>query len=192
MTSKFRKLALSLAIAAQVLVAPSAWGAIPRTDRGVDFSKIITPIESLRVITADDVARFIPSSGLEPTGDSGAVATRILDHSISSILQSPELRRSAVGRSVQKVEAVIEPNISFGGAEKGSVKHTVRVKMAAIQSKAQIEYQGYMKAQLSFDVSKERLDLDITQKISDNTDLLVAHQQLANGSTDMVSLRWNF
>jgi hypothetical protein len=190
MKATLSKLALATCIAAQLFTLP-AFSAIPRTDIIFDITKIIEPIASLRTIRSEDIAKFIPSD-MTPSSSGGYVATRILDHSLQTIFKSPELRRSELGRSAQKLESVMETDVSFGGGEKGDVKHSVKFKMKPVQAKAQLDYTGYVNAQLSYQIQDQSMNLEVFEKVASNTDLVLTHNDSHVETRDMLSLRWNW
>lgn len=189
MTNFRKKIAVVTFVISQIASYP-ALCAIPRTDMTIDFTKV-TPIESLRTFTSADVAMVIPSD-MAPSNDTKYVTSHILDHSLRNFFKSPEVRNTPLGRSAQQLENLVEQDISFGGTEKDSVKHVVKFSVKPMESKAQLNYTGFVKAQLSYQVSQQQLNLEVFQTVASATDLVATHSDSPLDRRDVLSLRYQW
>lgn len=152
----------------------------------------IQPVASLRTVTEADVEKIIPHRELA-AGSSGAlVATQILDHSLSSFFNSPEVRNSDFGKTAKEVEQSMEGEAAFGGEEKGSTRHVFKFAMRAAQAKAELEYSGLTNAQLSYIVSQSKMNLEVHEDLSLGTKVVFNHIDSPGDRTDMLSVRWKW
>lgn len=197
----------AIAIVAVQTVASTSWSAIPRGSRSFDFGMFkpaaidfsrglyvafIRPVESMRTTRSEDVSRIIPSN-MAPTNDGGLVATQILDHSLSNWFNSDAVRNSDIGRRAHEVEKKLEGDVSFGGQEPKSIKHSVRFAMRAAQTRAEIEYTGLTTAQVSYSFLQEKTNIEVREPVKPlNTQLVYSHTTSKADRTQMVSFRWDW
>lgn len=156
--------------------------------RGLNL-KSIQPIESLRIMKSEDIALIIPDD-LSPSSDGGQIASQILDHSLSNLFNSDAVKKSDLGRTAQVVEKSMEGDLAFGGETPDSIKHSLKFAMRASQTRAMVEYSGITKAQLSYSISQQRVQLEVEEEMAANTQLVFNHSNTRTDRTDMLSLRW--
>jgi hypothetical protein len=166
----------------------------PLRDFSRDFSRgfnmaTIEPVESLRNIRSSDIGLLIPVNELKPESDGSTIALQILDHSVSNFFKS--MQKSDLGRSVKLVEKSVETEISLGGAEPDSTRHSIKVAMRAAQSKAFIRYSGVTNATVSYRILQSALDLEIREPLPIfKTDLVYNHIATRDDTRDLLSLSW--
>ena len=207
MLSKAKSI-LTLIIVLMQLFGSSALAAIPQGlvgstqsrlvfKRGFDFSRgfdaaTVQPIPSLRSTSREDVSRIIPSN-MSPTSNGTLVATQIIDHSLSNWFNSESVRHSTFGRTATQIEKSMEGDLSFGGKEPKSIKHSLRFSMRATQTRADIEYTGLTNAQITYFILQEKTDFEIREPMPLlNTQLVYNHIAAKNDRVQMVSLRWKW
>lgn len=195
MKAAWNKMAVTVAVIAQLIAAP-ALSAIPRTDYNstIDFASFtrgIQPIESTHVIKSEDVARWIPTN-MQPTDSDGQVASQIFDFGLQNLLKSPQFKNNALVRSAQKMDSLVESDMSFGGDEEGATKHVFKLRMKPTQTLAQLNYEGYISARVNYQIAHEALNVEISEKIGGNTDLVLSHADTRDDRREMLSMRWNF
>jgi hypothetical protein len=156
--------------------------------RGLDLTWI-QPVESMRTVKSEDIARIIPRD-LTPTSDGGQIATRILDHSLSSFFNSPAVRNSDLGKTAHRVERTMEGQAAFGGKTQDSIRHVVKFQMRAFQTQALLEYEGLTNAHLCYQIAGSRMDFEVHEKVAINTRLVYNHITQPGDTSDIVSLRW--
>jgi hypothetical protein len=160
---------------------------------GLDISAI-QPIESMRDVKNEDIAKVIPNDlqPTSPTQGGGEVASKILDHSISNIFNSQAVRNSELGKTAHNVEKSLDSEKSFGGTEASSIHHVVKFQVRAAQTKAQLAYTGLTNAQLSYQVNQSKMDLEVFEKLDTNTKIVYNHVIKPGDRSDLVSLRWTW
>jgi len=184
-----------VAVVIQSVVTP-CWGAIPQHIRRIDFSqrcditKMVQPIESLNIIRHEDVAKIIPQN-MAPSDNGGTVASQILDFSLQNLFRSSAFANTDLGRSAKRVEQVMESDLQVGG-ENGTTKHVFKVKMKPVQTQAQINYEGFMRAQMSYQIAREEFQVEVSERLTASADVVLSHLGSRGERQDMLSLRLRF
>lgn len=164
--------------------------------RAIDFSRgidatCIQPVESIHT-TQEDIARIIPNN-MSPTNSEGLVATQILDHSLSNWFNSEAVKRSTIGRTAKQIERTMESDLSFGGEQPESIKHSVKFSMRAAQTRADLEYSGLTKAQITYFIAQARTNIEIREDVAlIGTELVYNHVSSPEDTRQTVSMRWNW
>lgn len=188
----WNKFAIAAALISQLAAAP-CFSSIPRDGNGdwySDWSRVIEPVESVRVIKPNDVAMWIPTN-MQPTGSGSQVASQIFDFGMSNLMKSPEFKNNSVVRSAQSLESVMASDLSLGG-EDGDTKHVFKFRMKPAQTSAQLGYQGFITARLNYHIGQESLNVEISEKVVGDTDLVLSHADTRDDRREMLSMRWNF
>lgn len=190
----WNKLAVAASLVSQLVALP-CMSAIPRTTDWsiyyIDVTRVIQPIESTQTIKSEDVAKWIPTN-MQASDDGGAVAAKIVDFSIQNMMKSPEFKNNAFVRSAQKMESAMASDVSFGGSAEGETKHVIKFQMKPTQTLAQLNYQGFVTARVNYQISHETLNVEISEKIIGDTDLVLSHADTRDDRREMLSMRWNF
>lgn len=166
--------------------------------RRIDFSRgidatTIQPVESLRTLRTEDISKIIPAKNLTPTNDGGLVATQILDHSLSNWFNSDAVRNSSLGRTAHQLEEKMEGDLSFGGAQPDSVQHSFKFSMKATQTRADLEYKGITKAQVTYFIAQSATNVEIREDIDFlGTELVFNHITSPDDTRRTVSVRWDW
>ncbi len=80
------------------------------------------------------------------------VLQRILDRTSARILKSEYFQKTRLGKTANNVKEKMETKMEF--QDEKSVKHSFDFKLAAFQGQAFIQYSGYTKAQLRYDMNR--------------------------------------
>ncbi len=160
-----------------------------------DFSKgfnitAIEPISAMTSVTSDDISKIIPAHALVANAQ-GDVAGQIIDHSVSNFFNSDRVRNSPVGRTAHQIEKSMEGDLSFGGSQPASVKHSLKFAMRATQTRAQVEYSGYTTAQVTYSIVHEEMNVEVREPVKAlNTQLVFNHIASKTDRTQIMSFRW--
>lgn len=138
-----------------------------------------------------DVAKFVPMN-LTPTENSGLVFSKIADHSMQSLMNSPEFKNTRFGQTASTVEHSLKQEVVFGGQEENGVKHKINFQVQAFQAAATIDYTGYTNARLTYQASTADLGLEVYKKLNSKRDLVLSHNMRPDQRLSQVSVRWNF
>ena len=80
------------------------------------------------------------------------VLQRIMDRTSARLLKSEFFRKSKFGKSANSVKEQMETNLEF--KDEKNITHNFDFKLAAFQGQAFIQYSGFTKAQLRYDMSR--------------------------------------
>jgi hypothetical protein len=164
---------------------------------GFDFSKgfdiaSVRPVQSLRETRSEDISKIIPAD-MTPTTNGSLVATQILDHSLSNWFNSEAVRSSSIGHTAHRIEKSMEGDLSFGGTQPESTKHSLKFSMKATQTRADVEYTGLTTAQVTYFVLQEKTNIEIREPVRAlNTQVVYNDIASKEDRTQMVSLRWQW
>lgn len=82
--------------------------------------------------------------------DDSFVFKRFLDRSVSRLMKSDYFKKSSVGQTAEAVKKNTETDMAFG--QPGQIQHKFEFKVAAFQRQAFIQYSGFTKVQLRYDM----------------------------------------
>ena len=157
--------------------------------RGFDASTI-EPVRPYNEVDSSDISKMIPQD-MQATSDGGQVAARIADRSMNSLMDSPLMKSSDIGRAAKSVEHSMQADMSVGGTEPDSVKHSFHFDVQAAQTKAQLKYEGITHANLTYQVSGQTLNFEVREPMKMmKTDLVYNHVDTWNDRRDTLSVRW--
>jgi hypothetical protein len=154
----------------------------------IDMSKV-EPVESLTIINQADIAKMIPVEKMQASNDTGAVASQILDRSLSSFFDSDAVRHSDMGKTAHQVEDSMQTNVNFGS---GEIKHSFKFKVEASQTRAQMDYSGLTNAQVSYQAAQRQFNVEMYENLSARSKIVFDHTDLPNDTREVVSLRWTW
>lgn len=135
-----------------------------------------------------DTARMIPMNMI-PSSNSAAVFAQIFDRSASYISTTERFRNSSFGKTALQVEQTMKQEVIVGN--ESGIEHKLNFNIQAMQTCAQVQYSGLMRAAVKYTVSSSTLGLEVAEKIFDNKDLVLS-QSYGSERISEVSLRWNF
>ncbi len=159
---------------------------------GIDASSI-QPVESPRALRTEDISKIIPANDLQPTNDGGLVATKILSHSLANWLNSEAVRNSSIGQAAHQLDEKLEGDLSFKGNEPNAIRHSLKFSMKAAQTRADLEYTGITKAQVSYFIAQATTNVEIREEIEFlGSEFVFNHHTSPTDTRRTVSLRWNW
>lgn len=162
--------------------------AIPPRQVQIEVDKIV-PVKPAENVTSESVAVMLPTS-MEPTSNSEAVGSEIMDHNLKNLMQGKYIRNSEILRSAQKVQEVMQPKVTFGNPEEGGVQHSVNMEYEAFQKVAKLKYEGYLKSDIIYESAEENLNVSIFENLSPTTQVSVEHSSKEDLS--YLKINWNW
>lgn len=138
-----------------------------------------------------DASKFIPLD-MQPCHDSSLVFARMADKSMQTMFNSVEFRQSSLGAATVAVEESLKTEVSVKKASPSSIEHKVRFDVQAFQSLAQIRYSGYANAAVKYFVGNEKLSLELSEKMSSRSDLILSHSIESSNRLSQVIMQWSF
>lgn len=156
-----------------------------------DYSNI-PMIRSLTEMNQRDIAAIIPMSSLQGSDSDGALASKIITHSLNSFFRSETIQNTGVGRAAASVERAMDTNVAMGGLDEGTV-HTVNFKMKATDARAILAYDGFIDSQISYQVGHDHeLKVSMFQKLNSQAKLVFDSIAKSDDTIQKVSLNLSF
>lgn len=157
--------------------------------RGMDVSKI-TPVNSLREFTSEDVGHIIPTD-MASGATSATLTSRILDQSVKNVLASNAVKRSPFGQTATDVQKAMQTNISVASRAPNSIHHEIKFALRPVQTQAVLRYSGLTNAQLSYGASEAKMDFEWREAVGAlATDVVFNHIDIPGDRKDVMSLHW--
>jgi hypothetical protein len=142
-----------------------------------------------QVDTQEIQQRILPKSVSEQDGPQTFLAS-VVDNSISLWWETTPLRESRVGQVAEAAEKKL--NVSAEFEDRNKVKHTMMVKVLAMQALARLEYRGWVRAALSYDAKAAKTEAEISDRISDTQDVVISHSVNQTESKSQLGFRWSW
>lgn len=125
---------------------------------------------------------------LRPTSDTELVTTALLTHSIDRAVKdfgddTPLLRQAKKMEEALRAESVVKV---------ADVSHKIGFNVKASNSSANVKYQGYFDAHVSYHLRTQLMKVDLSKTVSERVQIVVSHLEQAQISSDNLSVRWNW
>ncbi|MBY0384205.1 hypothetical protein K2X05_03525 [bacterium] len=116
------------------------------------------------------------------------VLKRIMDRSTARLLKSDYFRRSRLGKTANSVKDKMETDMEF--KDEKNITHHFDFKLALFQGQAFIQYSGYTKAQLRYDVSQQQLAVVFQHDLSPSSSIGIESSLMGANQVQMVNLNY--
>jgi hypothetical protein len=135
--------------------------------------------------------RVLPKS-LTAADSSQSVVSKIIDNSLAYWWDNSELKNTSMGQVAETVQNKMKAEIDFGTSGEKKTDHKLSLKLLAMQALAKIEYKGWFKGAINYDVKAAAAQAEILENLSNNKDLVISHSITASENKSQLSLRWNW
>lgn len=137
-------------------------------DQQVPVQKPSDPIDK------QTIALVIPMN-LTPGSDEEEVQRMVLDHNLQNFVEGRYIKNQELVESAQKVQEALKPSFSLGGEPNG-VQHKVDLHIEAFQSRAKLNYSGYLKSDVVYTAEHNNVEVSVYEDLSPRTRLGVEHK----------------
>jgi len=134
---------------------------------------------------------FIPLD-MTPTDNQGAVLGRIADKSLNTMLNAPEIRNSGFGQTANSVQNSMKQEFVMGPSTPGGVNQKFNFQLQAFQSLAEIKYEGYANAAVSYHLNSASTRFELIQKLPAEKELVMSHELRTDQQVSNVCVRWKW
>lgn len=157
-----------------------------------DTRPLILPKDASEpILSAENSQKILPKK-IEPGETGDGVLSEMVDNSFSLWWNNSPVRNTAVGQVADSVDKKLKTEVSLGKSADQKIEHKISVKVLAVQALAKIEYTGWVRADVNYDVKAAKTEAEILESISANKDLIVSHSMTAEENRSQVSLLWNW
>ncbi len=142
-----------------ILFSINSFAAIPSEQKMLDIYQVM-PVAPEPAITQESVAAVIPTD--IPVGASNStVGKMVLDKTLKSALKSDAVKSSSLGQTADSLKDGLNTEMAIGGdpTDPTSVKHKFKVKVDPIQTKAKLQYTGFVNASATYDSGDAQFEI---------------------------------
>lgn len=132
---------------------------------------------------------FIPMD-MSPTNQSDLVLTRIADQSLATMLRSAAWQESSLGRAADQAQTKMKAEIRMASTNPKVKEHRMDMQLKAFQNQAEIRYKGVTEAILSYDVKNSKTQLEVVEKMSGTTELVLGYESMPSAQLSRMVIRW--
>lgn len=135
------------------------------------------------------------TSNIELHDNSQTAVSKMLDNSFSFIWENSDLKKTAVGQTMETVEKKMRADVDLGvsnSEDAKKVNHRLSFGVLAAQALAKIEYFGWFKACLKYDARNAASVAEVSENLDNNKDLVISHSTTKEENRSQVSLRWDW
>jgi|GEM_PF-2492855 len=133
-----------------------------------------------------------PTRDLDPTEKSQHVMTKVADHSLSTLFNSPEFRGSALGQAATEVEKTVKQEVVIKASGPEAREHKFNFNIQAFQTTARVEYQGIARVELIYNLRFSTMDLEVSEKLSERQKISVVHSEGPAKKESQLRMSWSF
>lgn len=117
------------------------------------------------------------------------VLRRILDRTSARLIKSDFFKKSKLGRTANTVKESMETNLEF--QDEKNISHNFDFKIAAFQGQAFIQYSGYTKAQLRYDMNRgNQIALILQHDLSPTSSIGIESTLAGENRVQMLNLQY--
>ncbi len=145
--------------------------------------------------TYSDYVRVVPSD-IQSSQNPVYVVTKFGDQALQNFLNSPQVQSSSVGRTASTVQNAMKADVSLGGTKSPEnpqgVDHKLSLQYMALQAQTRVKYSGWTTATFNHDAKARQSDIEISEKIFKNKDLVLSQSKNETEVRNSVGVRWSW
>jgi hypothetical protein len=152
---------------------------------------ILIPVDSTapRNIAAD-FAKFVPPTAFIPGSSEAVVMTKVADITVNYLMNNSALKQTAVMRFADKTKEKLKADIFVPALDGKGPNHKFSFKLEAFQALAKMEYTGWLKAAVNYDVKSSMTAISIQEKLFVDKVLSLKHESSKDQKFSMIGLAW--
>ncbi len=183
---------ISILIFSVLVVCQQSQAALKPSREPSVSDELLANYRALRSIDQPwDSETYMPKD-LSKDMDSQQVVSKIADKSLQSLIDKSSFKESSLGRTATHIEKSMKQEVVLGQPDSSGKGHKIQFSVQAFESKAQVNYEGLMKASVIYQATQAKTIFAVSEKISGNKDLVLSHTTDSSQQVSQVSIRWNF
>ena len=132
---------------------------------------------------------ILPSS-LAAGETSQTFLSKVADNSLNLYWKHSPLRYTTAGKAVETAEKKL--NVEATYKDTNNVDHRINFKVLAMQALAKIQYTGWVNAALNYDLKDARAAAEVSEALSEKSDIVLSHEITKLDQKSGVSLQWKW
>lgn len=143
-------------------------------------------------LTQKEMLKIVPFKNLSPLDKPDVVLGKIADGGVNYWFNNTEAKNSFLKKSVDQVQEKMKTDVVIKGESKTKVDHKISFKLEAFQALAKVEYIGWLKANLIYNMNESKSVFELREKVFRNKDLILSHTANQKESAAAIGIGWNW
>lgn len=180
---------LLVILALLTIFSVNCFAAIPPEQKNLDINEI-APVAPQPDITQAQVAAVIPTD--IPVGaTNGRVGKMVMDKALKSALKSDVVKSSSIGQTADSLKDGLNTEMAIGGdpTDPTAIQHKFKVKVDPIQSRAKLQYSGFVDASATYDSGDSKVE--ISEHFA-SYKLNISHSSNSTEDLSLVQVQWDW
>lgn len=152
--------------------------------------RLVLPVKVGAESLSDVLATEILPSKLAADETSQSFLSKVADNSLTLYWKHSPLRYTTAGKAVETAEKKL--NVEATYKDTNNVDHKINFKVLAMQALAKIQYTGWVNAALNYDLKAARAAAEVSEALSEKTDIVLSHEVSKIDQKSGVSLNWKW
>lgn len=131
-----------------------------------------------------NMANYIPTQKIQTDDSEQVVMNHIFKQTLKTLLDTEDSATSAGLQKIENLNTSLSSTIDRNG-------HSFSFRLKAIETKAEINYKGYVSATVAFDANNSESSLEVSKNVGSQT-YAFTHTNNNDGYSDIVGVRWAF
>ena len=140
-------------------------------------------------LSKEDQMRIAPKNVSEKES-ANSVLARMADNSVSLWWDRTPLRQTALGKAADTVEKKM--NLKVEIEDKNKIKHSMNLKILAMQALARLEYRGWVRAAISYDARAAKTEAELSEDIGETQNIVITHTITTSENKSQLGWRWSW
>ena len=139
-------------------------------------------------VSSIDVAKFIPTD-MKQGSEASAISDKIFNNCINAIANYALASDTVLGETASAVKNALSTDIDLVN-EAHEISHSVNFEVDPIKQSALLKYEGLVDGNLKYDSADKEYTLELSKKISKDSDVKMSHNAGNSQSNLLVSISW--
>ena len=182
---------LRIILTALTILSVSGIGSLASAKVNIEHTKrLVLPAKVGAESISDTFATEILPNKLAADETSESFLSKVADNSLTLYWKHSPLRHSPAGKAVETAEKKLNVEASY--KDENNIDHKINFKVLAMQALAKIQYTGWVNAALNYDLKAARAAAEVSEALSEKSDIVLSHEVSKLDQKSGVSLKWKW
>lgn len=143
-------------------------------------------MKDVSIVSLEFLNRIQPKS-VDKNETGNQVLAKMMDRSFSYWWATTPLRKTGLGRAAETIEEKAQVRAEL--QDSNNIKHRFDFKIMLSQALAKIEYNGWIKAAVSYDAKSSSTEAEVIKNLDHSKDIIITHLMGSDENLSRISLR---
>lgn len=143
-------------------------------------------MKDVSIVSLEFLNRIQPKS-VDKNETGNQVLAKMIDRSFSYWWATTPLRKTGLGRAAETIEEKAQVRAEL--QDSNNIKHRFDFKIMLSQALAKIEYNGWIKAAVSYDAKSSSTEAEVIKNLDHSKDIIITHLMGTDENLSRISLR---